>query len=59
MNTETKENGTTDLHRKRNRDRFLVILMGLVGYGLILIGIVIFPQKGEFLIGEILVVDEA
>ena len=41
MNTETRENGTTDLHRKRNRDRFLVILMGLVGYGLILIGIVI------------------
>ena len=51
MSTEKRENGSTDVHNKRNRDQFLVILMGLVGYGLILIAIVIgtfFAVKNVF-----------
>ena len=39
---ETKHNNeTTDAKRKRTRDQFYIVLMGLIGYGLILIAIVI------------------
>lgn len=51
MNTDNRENEITDVQKKHDKDRFLVILMGLVGYGLVLIAIVIgtfFAVKNSF-----------
>ncbi|MCR5419718.1 MAG: carboxypeptidase-like regulatory domain-containing protein [Lachnospiraceae bacterium] len=41
MENTNKENGITDPGKKRAKDQFYVVLMGLIGYGLILIAIVI------------------
>lgn len=51
MNRINKENEMTNARRRRNRDQFLIILIGLIGYGLILIAIVIgtfFAVKNAF-----------
>lgn len=51
MSRNKKENEMTNARRRRNRDQFLIILIGLVGYGLILIAIVIgtfFAVKNTF-----------
>ena len=45
----------TDAKRKRSRDQFYIVLMGLIGYGLILIAIVIgtfFAIRNTFLWGR-------
>lgn len=40
MNSDNRDE-LTDIHRRREKDKFFVILMGLISYGIILIAIVI------------------
>ena len=51
MKPENNNEKTTEARKKRNKDQFLIVLMGLVGYGFILIAIVIgtfFAVKNAF-----------